>query len=176
MSWRQFEWVVREGFRRRGFGIVETARDATDSGVDLVLRRNGELFLVQCKQWKTAKIGVKAVRELCTAVTAREAAGGFFVTSGAYTDEARDFAKLASIQLMDGPALEQLVLDARRPEPFMDPTEGRRNTGFKKLENEPLCPICGGAMVKRTAVRGSHKGDDFWGCLQYPQCRGMREA
>jgi restriction system protein len=176
MSWRQFEWLVREGFRRRGYSIVENAHDATDSRVDLVLRKNGEMFFVQCKQWKTAKIGAKPIRELFAAIGAREATGGFFVTAGTYTDEAREFARHTSIDLMEGTALEQLVLDARRPEPFMDPTEGRRNTDFKKLGNEPLCPICGGAMVKRTAVRGSHKGDDFWGCLQHPQCRGMREA
>jgi restriction system protein len=176
MSWRQFEWVVREGFRRRGYSIVERARDPGDVGVDLILRKDGELFFVVCKQWKASKIGVKAIRELVSAITLREAAGGFFITAGTYTDEARQFAKETRVDLMEGPALAQLVLDARRPEPFMDPTEGRRQTSFRKFDGEPLCPICGGAMVKRTVAGGSQQGKNYWGCLQSPQCRGMREA
>jgi restriction system protein len=68
------------------------------------------------------------------------------------------------------------VLEARLPEPFMDPTEGRRNTGFKKADAEPACPVCGGAMVKRTAMGGANKGQTFWGCLQSPNCRGTRPA
>jgi restriction system protein len=175
-SWRQFESLVGEGFRRRGYSVLESAHDGADEDVDLVLRKNGAKFLVQCKHWKKSNVGVKPIRELLGVMTAHDAAGGFFVTSGTYTDEARRFAKETSIDLMDGAALEQLVLDARRPEPFMDPTEGRRQTGFKKVETEPTCPDCGGAMVKRTAMRGPHKGEDFWGCVQHPLCRGVRDA
>jgi restriction system protein len=176
MSWRQFEWVVREGFRRRGYSVVEAAREGADGEVDLVLRKDGEKFFVQCKQWKTAKTNAKPIRELFGFVTAGEAAGGIFVTAGTYTDEARRFASETRIDLIDGSALAQLVLDARRPEPFMDPTEGRRQTSFKKPDDGPQCPLCGGAMVKRTAVRGSHKGSQVWACHQFPQCRGMREG
>jgi restriction system protein len=176
MSWRQFEWVVREGFRRRGYAVVEKAGDGADVHVDLILRKDGEKFFVQCKQWKAGTIGAKPIRELFAVVSTGEAAGGIFVTAGAYTDEARRLASETSIDLINGSALEQLVLDARRPEPFMDPTEGRRQTSFKKLDDGPQCPVCGGAMVKRTAVRGRHKGADLWACLQYPQCRGMREG
>lgn len=176
MSRRQFEAVVVEGFRRRGYSAQASARDVAEGGVDLVMRKHGAKFLVQFKQWKTAKVGAKPIRELLGFIAAEDAAGGFFVTSGTYTDEARELAKRSNIELMDGPALEQLVLEARLPEPFLDPTEGRRKTGFKKPESEPVCPTCGGAMVKRTAMSGAHKDEDFWGCLQYPNCRGMRQA
>ena len=176
MSSRQFEAVVVEGFRRRGYSVQEQARASADGGIDLMLRKAGGKFLVQFKQWKTAKVGAKPIRELLGFIAANDAAGGFFVTSGTYTDEAREVAKRSNIELMDGPALEQLVLEARLPEPFMDPTEGRRQTGFKKVEAEPDCPTCGCAMVKRTAMSGARKGEDFRGCLQYPNCRGTRQA
>jgi restriction system protein len=176
MSWGQFEAVVAEGFRRRGYSTQENVRNAADGGIDFVLRKQGAKFLVQCRQWKTATVGVKPIREWVAVIAANDAAGGFFVTSGTYTDEARELAKRSSIELMDGPALEQLVLEARLPEPFMDPTEGRRKTGFKRVEAEPVCPTCAGAMVKRTAMSGPHKGEDFWACLQYPNCRGTRPA
>jgi restriction system protein len=171
LTWRQFESVVGEGFRRRGYGVIENARDGADGGIDLTLYKNGACFLVQCKQWKRSTVGVKPVRELLGVVSARDAAGGFFVTSGSYTDEARAFAKNTSIELLDGPALAELVLDARRPEPFLDPTEGRRRTSADPIA-EPTCPKCHGAMVRRTAARGANAGREFWGCLQFPLCRG----
>ena len=38
----------------------------------------------------------------------------------------------------------------------------------------PLCPHCQNTMVRRTARRGSGAGKAFWGCSQYPNCRGTR--
>jgi uncharacterized membrane protein YraQ (UPF0718 family) len=38
----------------------------------------------------------------------------------------------------------------------------------------PPCPICNSQMVKRTARRGSNAGQQFWGCSNYPNCRGTR--
>jgi hypothetical protein len=44
-------------------------------------------------------------------------------------------------------------------------------------EEPPSCPKCGQPMVLRTAQRdGPHKGRQFWGCVDYPRCRGLREA
>lgn len=36
-----------------------------------------------------------------------------------------------------------------------------------------LCPKCGAPMVKRTAARGENAGREFWGCSQFPKCRGI---
>jgi len=38
-------------------------------------------------------------------------------------------------------------------------------------EGPPLCPACGVPMVIRTAKRGSHKGEQFYACPNYPDCR-----
>lgn len=38
-------------------------------------------------------------------------------------------------------------------------------------EGTPVCPKCGTQMVIRTAKRGNQKGDEFWGCRNYPKCR-----
>lgn len=37
----------------------------------------------------------------------------------------------------------------------------------------PACPKCGTAMVLRTSKRGDTKGNSFWGCPGYPQCRSL---
>lgn len=39
----------------------------------------------------------------------------------------------------------------------------------------PSCPDCGSAMVRRTARQGARAGSDFWGCSDYPKCRGTRD-
>ena len=38
----------------------------------------------------------------------------------------------------------------------------------------PHCPVCNALMVKRLARRGVSAGSSFWGCSNYPKCRGTR--
>jgi len=40
----------------------------------------------------------------------------------------------------------------------------------------PHCPVCNALMVKRVARRGSDVGSTFWGCSNYPKCRGARSS
>ena len=37
-----------------------------------------------------------------------------------------------------------------------------------------LCLLCGSHMVRRVASRGKHKGNPFYGCANYPRCKGIR--
>lgn len=39
----------------------------------------------------------------------------------------------------------------------------------------PHCPRCGKPMVLRTAKSGKNPGQQFWGCSDYPQCKGVVE-
>lgn len=43
----------------------------------------------------------------------------------------------------------------------------------KGRSEAPLCPQCGAAMIQRTAKSGASKGKVFWGCANYPRCRGI---
>ena len=40
-------------------------------------------------------------------------------------------------------------------------------------EAEPSCPKCGGEMVKRVSKKGKNSGNEFWGCKNFPKCRGV---
>ncbi len=35
------------------------------------------------------------------------------------------------------------------------------------------CPKCGSPMIKKRATRGINKGGYFFGCTNYPNCRGI---
>lgn len=39
----------------------------------------------------------------------------------------------------------------------------------------PTCPLCGKPMMRRMVRKGIHTGDAFWGCTDYPNCRGTRK-
>lgn len=39
----------------------------------------------------------------------------------------------------------------------------------------PSCPECGAPMELRTAKKGRNAGGQFWGCTQFPECRGTRD-
>ena len=36
----------------------------------------------------------------------------------------------------------------------------------------PSCPKCAQPMVEHIANKGTHAGNRFWGCAQFPKCRG----
>jgi len=37
----------------------------------------------------------------------------------------------------------------------------------------PSCPGCGGQMTLRSAKTGKNAGNSFWGCTNYPECKGI---
>ena len=78
LSLRDFERLVGEGFRHRDFLVTARGGAEPDGGIDLVLARGNERFLVQCKkQWKTPSVSVSVVRELHAVMAAEGAVGGF---------------------------------------------------------------------------------------------------
>lgn len=168
MSWQQFEALVGEAFRRKGYAVTETGGGAADGGIDLALNKEGETYLVQCKQWKAYKVSVTTVRELYGVMAAEGATGGFVVTSGVFTDEARAFAVGRNIELMDGKALHALIRGVSVPVKAAAASPATTPAG------SPACPVCQSAMLKRTAKRGANSGNAFWGCSQYPACKGTR--
>jgi restriction system protein len=89
-TWREFELLVGEYFRRHGFTALDNGGGGPDGGVDVLLKKGADKYLVQCKQWRALRVGVQPVRELYGVMAARRVAGGFVVTSGDFTPEARN--------------------------------------------------------------------------------------
>lgn len=173
MSWQDFERVVGEYFRRRGFSVAETGGGGADGGVDLVLSRGADRYLVQCKQWRALRVGVEPVRELYGVIHAKRAAGGFVVTSGTFTDEAKRFAEGREVELINGEQLARSIQLQAMPS-RIEPTPGA--LAPPRSEVTPACPKCNSPMQLRTARAGKGKGESFWGCTRYPACRGTRPA
>jgi restriction system protein len=201
MSWREFEMLVGEAFRLQGYAVEENGGGGPDGGVDLVLRKDGRKHIVQCKRWKTYRVGPEIVREQYGIMMSIAADGAIVVTSGHFTEAARQFANKLPIRLIDGPELRRMIAQVKAskshaankaklgqqiPEQAL---KSQKPAGFPKeaaLLGElpptaetvrrlaPTCPRCEEPMLMRTAKMGSMAGTSFWGCSTFPACRGTR--
>ena len=167
MNWQQFELLVGEAFNKQGYRVIHGGDAGADGGVDVRLRKEGKEYLVQCKHWKTKKVGVAVIRELYGVMAAVGAAGGFIVTSGDFTEEAVAFSEGKALTLISGDGLSRML--GRRLEASSEdvPKERPEPSTVK-------CPKCGSDMVKRVAKRGQNAGNEFLGCSQFPKCKGIR--
>jgi len=177
MSWREFEMLVGEAFRRQGYAIQETGLGGADGGIDLVLRKDGKTTLVQCKQWKTQRVDVKVVREMFGLLAHHAAAAVKIVAVGDYTADALRFAQGKPIELIHGEALVAMVREVQTLTPAKAATAISKpvvtTTPDPKPSPNPVCPKCGGDMVQRS---NRQTKDHFWGCARYPACRGTKAA
>lgn len=176
MSWREFELLVGEAFRRRGYQVEETGLGGADGGIDLILRKSGRTELVQCKQWQKRQVNAATVREMWGLVAHHRADGVKIVCAGEFTRDASKFAEDKAIELINGNRLLELVQEVQAPvngqsklrKPRIEPI-----VTVRTVANPVTCPICDAAMVDRN---NRSTGEGFWGCSNYPRCKGTRPA
>ncbi len=166
LSWKDFEELVGEAYRRKGYSVVENHGAGADGGIDLRLKKAGNLFLVQCKHWKSQKVDVRVAREMYGLMTAERAAGVIIITSGLFTQEAKLFAENKPIDLVEGHQLADLIRITQRTL--------AKSAETPKL-SEMTCQKCGSTLVLRVARRGKKPGSQFWGCSNFPKCTFTQE-
>jgi len=168
LPWKRFEDLLGEAYRRQGYRVEETLGGGADGGVDLVLRKDGQMILVQCKRWKQS-VPVQTVRELYGVMIDRGAAGAKLVATTTFTRDAIAFAAGKPIELVGSTALLELIRGVQASGNIAaHPSTSERN------QLAPVCPRCGSEMVRRAARQGANAGQSFWGCSKYPSCRGIR--
>ncbi|MCE4073570.1 MULTISPECIES: restriction endonuclease [Pseudomonas] len=170
ISWREFELLVGETFRRKGFTVIEKGGSGPDGGVDLVLHLGTDRYLVQCKQWKALNVGVNVIREFFGVMATDGAAGGFVVSAGRYTAEAKEFAGGRNVQLIDGELLK-IWISYKSNFSSVDLSENR-NGSIVPETPAPSYPLCSKPMVVRLAKRGPNIGSEFWGVQNFPLVEG----
>ncbi|GAB6068877.1 hypothetical protein JCM13664_21980 [Methylothermus subterraneus] len=85
----------------------------------------------------------------------------------------RQIAALEKQFIEEGGYSERLAaarLAFRRQKDSSDPSDPSDPT-----DQIPNCPRCGKPMVLRTARSGRKAGSQFWGCSDYPKCKGVVE-
>lgn len=172
LGWHHFEQLVGEAFRRQGYIVEETGLGGADGGIDLILRKDRQRVLVQCKQWRRRKIPVNVVREMYGLLKHHDADTVIIACIGTFTRDAAIFAEGKPIELIDGEKLIQMIRVVQEiregtmhPASMVEPdspTSSRTAT--------PDCPRCGKTMMERSNRR---TGQTFWGCSAFPSCRGV---
>jgi restriction system protein len=170
LPWKRFEDLLGEAYRRQGYKVEETLGGGADGGVDLILGLDdGKVTFVQCKRWNGAPVGVRQVRELYGVLHDRGASAAKLVATTSFTPDALAFAKGKPIELVGSNELLHLIRNVQ--------TSGKMIAPPAKAEPDhlaPDCPRCGSAMVVREAKQGAYAGQNFWGCPNFPKCRGTR--
>ncbi len=52
----------------------------------------------------------------------------------------------------------------------------KRTDFTQEHSNQLICPKCGANLILRTAAKGAHTGEQFYGCSRFPNCRYRRSA
>jgi restriction system protein len=109
MNWSDFEKLISEAFRRRGYIVEPSGREDTFTGVDLILHKSGRTTLVQCRQWRHQRIDARTVREMHGWMIDHHATAVKIVAVGDYTRDAWNYVSGKPFELIYGESLLQML-------------------------------------------------------------------
>ncbi|MBI3370168.1 MAG: restriction endonuclease [Betaproteobacteria bacterium] len=105
MSWNDFSGAVEQALRREGYAVGRFGGPEAD----FELTRSGRTALLTCKRWRVARTGIEPLRDLHTAMRARDAHECIYVAAGEFSDNAQVFAQQMNIRLLHGTELVKLL-------------------------------------------------------------------
>lgn len=103
-----FENAVGELYRKLGYKVKVT-QGTGDGGVDLILQKDGQTIIVQCKA-HTHQVGPEPVRALWGVKEDFDADSAIFVAYSGVTQGAKNFAKGKKLSIVDVDELIQLSI------------------------------------------------------------------
>jgi len=104
----EFEkWVKQNVFEKSGWNVEET-KVTGDGGIDLVLNKDGEHSIAQCKRFKNT-VGEPVLRDFYGTMMSEGVSKGYFVTTGLFSLSAQKFAEEKPIILIDRGILANML-------------------------------------------------------------------
>lgn len=99
-----FEQLIADYFKKRGYISTERIGGSGDRGVDvLATNKDGELELVQCKRYrKGSNVGSTAIQRVDSYMRTRHAVKGWVITTSDFTQDGKDEANLTGIITING--------------------------------------------------------------------------
>ena len=122
LSWKDFERVVVELLVKMGYGgsFKDAGRalmKSGDEGIDGIIKEDKlglDVIYIQAKKWRPGNIvGRPDIQRFVGALAGQGAKKGVFITTSAFSREARDYSPKneTKIVLIDGEELAQLMMD-----------------------------------------------------------------
>jgi hypothetical protein len=169
-----FELLVGLIYQRQGYRVTMPAGRSGGHGGDFMVQRKSERLLVQCKKFsRDDKVPVDRVRELHDAAVAVGATRGVYVATCGFSWDARNFAKVKGVTVINAKTLDLLLNEACETpdENFLAVSQWAPKLMSKVKLTPPLCPACEAPMDELSVSGGT-----AWVCSQRPECRGRRSA
>ena len=104
MSWREFFAMLEQSYQASGYSVRRLEGDA-----DMAVSRAGRTAVVCARRWKAASHGAAAVQALCAAGKSMDADECVYISMKPLHGRAASAAQAASVQVIHGEALAQLV-------------------------------------------------------------------
>ncbi len=104
----EFEQLLLELFQKMGYK-VELTKVTGDFGADLIISKNGKKSIIQAKRYDKT-VGVRAVQEIISARSHYKIYDAYVVVSSSFSRAAMELADDARVFLIDGDALEKLLI------------------------------------------------------------------
>jgi len=156
MSWPEFEQLVAANYQSLGYEVEHVGRATSDGGRDLVMKKDRETVLVQCKHYRDSWVHVIPLRQFLGTLEHYRAKRGIFVSCGVFDASAEEFAKQnPRIELVAGERLQEMI----------QASVARRLGG--RIYS---CSNCGAPMKPKTGKYGL-----FLSCSNYPACKGSQD-
>ena len=109
MSAFQFEDFMAHIFEKMGYSFQQTPK-TNDSGRDAIMKLNKKKYLLECKRYAAENSsGRPDIQKFHSAIISDKAEGGFFVTTGKFTDNAVSYAVDKNITLIDRSELQKFI-------------------------------------------------------------------
>lgn len=197
----EFEEFVSGLFTNLGYKVNQTSK-TNDHGRDAIMFKGGKKYLLECKRYDFERSsGRPEIQKFHSAIVHDEAEGGFFVTTGRFTDTAKLFTHDKNIELIDGDEIRILFMNSRKNHYEDDSYQcicrkcGSQTSAHLSDENPITCsnghtflpeirkkdvfvPRLANYIIKKCPQCGSAmrkvKGPYgyFHGCTKYPKCKG----
>jgi len=102
-----FENFLKKLFEQMGY-VVEVTKTTGDQGADLLIRKMGEIIVVQAKRYGSS-VGNSAIQEVVASIAHYKADKGMVVTNNSFTSSAISLAKSNKIELINRDKLITLM-------------------------------------------------------------------
>ena len=107
----KFEEFCADLYRKMNYTVKVTPK-VNDGGYDLILHKNNEKSIVECKCYALRhSIGRPLIQKLVGANQQAQADRMIFITTSYFTDEAVEYAKEVSVELINGENLMKCIKD-----------------------------------------------------------------
>lgn len=101
MDGHQYEYVVADFLKAKGYHGVKVTKGSGDFGVDVIATKHGAKYAVQCKLY-SSPVGVSAVQEVVAGKAYYGCTEAMVVTNSTFTSAAEKLAKSNGVILIDG--------------------------------------------------------------------------